>query len=69
MAEKDKGKLEQVEATVAQTRGLVDDALKRLHSAVDGIIALAEPAGICPYTEHRCPLWDELSRLRKNGNH
>ncbi len=65
----DKGKMEEVEAVATGTRGLVDDALKRLHTAVDGIIALAEPAGVCPYTTHQCPLWDELARLRKqNGN-
>lgn len=61
----DSEKIAKVEATVSQTRGLVDDALKRLHSAVDGVIALAEPVGICPYTEVKCPLWDELSRLRR----
>lgn len=61
----DSEKTAKVEATVSHTRGLVDDALKRLHSAVDGVIALAEPEGICPYTEHKCPLWDELARLRK----
>ncbi len=65
----DKGKMEQVEAIASGTRELVDDALKRLHNAVDGVIALAEPAGMCPYVHKPCPLWDELARLRKqNGN-
>lgn len=61
----DKGKqIEAAEVSDAQTKGMVDDALKRLHDAVDGVVALAEPSGTCPYTTHKCPLWDELARLR-----
>ena len=65
----EKAKIEEVEAAATGTRDLVDSALKRLHEAVDNVVGLAEPTGLCPYVQKPCPLWDELSRLRKqNGN-
>ena len=64
----DKKEIERIEADVAGTRGMLDDALKRLSQAVDGVIELAEPdSTMCPYVQKPCPLWNELGRLRKQN--